>query len=91
MERLTQIWKKLQFEMAARDIFDPPRSVIREMEKEGWKFEYRHNIASNTERLSFYTQIIPIPPQKDVADNRDITEQYRTARRKAAERVYGMK
>lgn len=96
MTSLKQAWKKLQFELNARTIFDPSIDVREAMEKEGWTFKlYQDFTCAGMMTPVSYAILIPTSPDgKDawpISKNHDVYEQYKTARRKAAEQVFGMK
>jgi hypothetical protein len=86
---LTQIWKRLQFEFAARDIFNPSRTMRDEMAKDGWRFSFRPSIGGPMGPTT--PEMIVRTPEGRLA-NYDPAEmaRFRDARRKTAERLFGI-
>lgn len=91
---LKSTWKRVQFELDARDIGDPSHEVVKEMEKEGWTFKlYTDFSAVSMYSPVFYTYLMPVAPDNKPAfggENKETYQQYCDARRKAAQKVYGI-
>lgn len=95
MQSLKNIWKRLQFEMAARDILEPPPSVMEIMKQDGWRFEVETHQPVMT-RMAYtgpFTYISPYTPegQSVLGGDEDVHKRYCHARREAAKQAFGMK
>lgn len=95
MQSLKTIWKRLQFEMAASNIFDPPEDIMDAMKKDGWSFktEIVQPVMSRMTCAGAFTYIAAYTPEgESVPGGDDETyKRYRRARREAAQQIFGMK
>lgn len=88
---MTSLWKKLQFEWAARDITLPPKPVREEMEKSGWKFEIKCDL--NVSAIGAFAAVARVPKTPEgvfVAPGTEDQKRYRAARREAAKKVFDL-